>query len=107
VIDSILPARQIIVKAPRSIEVTVLRQDSRQRTIIHLADQTQSPGDMTRITEIVPVHEIEVAIKAPSPNPEVTCRGSQISTVLEGERLRVNVAKLDSYAAIVIEPRAR
>jgi hypothetical protein len=106
VIDSILSARQIVVKAPRSIEVTIFRQEARQRTIIHLADQTQSPADMTRITEIVPVHDIEVALRTPCPNPRVSCRGSQISSAIDGDRLRVNMSRLDSYAAIVIEPSA-
>lgn len=106
VIDSILPARQIVVKAPRSIEVTVFRQEARQRTVVHLADLTQSPADMSHIAEIVPVHDIEVSLKAPCPNPKVSCRGSQVSSAVDGDHLRINVSKVDSYAAIVIEPNA-
>jgi hypothetical protein len=61
---------------------------------------------MTRITEIVPVHDIEEALRTPCPNPRVSCRGSQISSAIDGDRLRVNMPRLDSYAAIVIEPSA-
>ena len=61
---------------------------------------------MTRITEIVPVHDIEVSLKAPYSNTKVSCRGSQISSAIDGDRLRVNMSRLDSYAAIVIEPSA-
>lgn len=103
VIDSILPSRQIVVKAPRSIEVTVFRQEAKQRTIIHLADHTQSPNDMTRIAEIVPVHDIEVALDAPYPDPKVTGRGSQVSSTADGKRLKIRLSTVDAYAAIVIE----
>jgi hypothetical protein len=40
VIDSLLPGRQIEVKAPASVEVTVWEQSSPRRTIIHLANRT-------------------------------------------------------------------
>jgi len=103
-IDSVLPARQIVVKAPRSIEATVFRQEAARRTIVHLADQTQSPTDMTRITEIIPIHGIEVAIKTPYANPKVSCRGSEVSSIVDGDRLRIRVSRVDGYAAIVIEP---
>jgi hypothetical protein len=102
-IDSILPARQITVKAPRSVEVTVFRQETMHRTIIHLADHTQAPNDMTRITEIVPVHDIEVTLKAPYPNPKVSCRRSEITSTIAGDQLRVNLSRLDGYAAIVLQ----
>jgi hypothetical protein len=104
IIDSILPYRHIIVKAPRSIEVTIFGQQAARRITIHLADRTQSAADMTQITEIVPVHNIEVELEAPFPNPKVTCRGSQVTSTLDGDRLRINVSRVDSYAAIVIEP---
>jgi len=107
VIGWVLPNRQITAKAPRGVEVTIFRQDLKKRTIVHLADQTQSPNDMTRITEIVPVHDIEVALKAPCANPKVSCRGSQMTSAIDGDQLRVSLSRLDAYAAIVIEPSTR
>jgi len=47
-----------------------------------------------------------VSLKAPYSNTKVSCRGSQISSAIDGDRLRVNMSRLDSYAAIVIEPSA-
>jgi len=64
---------------------------------------TQSPADMTRITEIIPVQDIEVTIQAPFAEPKVSCRGSEVSSSIDGGRLRIRVSKVDSYAAIVIE----
>ncbi len=103
-IDAILPTRQISVKAPRNVEVTVFRQEAKGRTIVHLADNTQSPNDMTRITEIVPVHDVEVALKALCVNPKISGRGAKVASNIDGDRLRINVSTLDAYAAIVIEP---
>jgi hypothetical protein len=107
VVNSTLPDRQIVVKAPRSIEVTVFQQQARQRIIIHLADMTQSPADMTRITEIIPVHDIEVTIPAPFADPKVSCRGSEVSSSVDGDRFHIRVFRIDSYAAVVIEPNAK
>jgi hypothetical protein len=104
-VDSVLPSRQMKVKAPRSVEVTMFRQEADQRTIIHLADRTQSASDMTKVTEIVPVHDVEIVLKTPCVNPKVTCRGSQVMSAVDGDRLRINVSKVESYAAIVIEPK--
>lgn len=102
-IDSILPSRQIVLKAPRSIEVTVFRQDAGRRTIVHLADQTQSAQDMTRITEILPVHDIELVIKRPYADSKISCRGAACTSSVQGANLQVNLSRLDSYAAVVIE----
>jgi len=106
-VDTLLPGRQITVSAPRTVEATVWRQEAPERTIIHLANRTVAwtmPTDARQITEIIPVHDVEVALDAPYPECAVTGRQAQVSARREGGRLIVRVPVLGSYAAIVIAP---
>jgi hypothetical protein len=65
VIDGLIEKKQVEVRAPYSVEVTVRTQDSPKRYIIHLANRTHSPNDMTKVTELVPVDDIEVHLASP------------------------------------------
>jgi len=105
-LDAILPARQIVVKAPRTVEVTVWRQTTPERTIIHLANRTVPwtlPTDERQITEIIPVHDIEVTIDAPYRDCVVTARDADVSAHTDGDKLVARAAVVKAYAAIVIE----
>jgi hypothetical protein len=107
-IDGILPARQVEVAAPRTLEVTVWRQSAPERTIIHLANRTVAwtlPTDARQITEIVPLHKVEVMIRSPYPEVSVTGRGADVSARREGDKLRIMVSNLHAYGAVVIERR--
>jgi len=106
-VEALLPGRQVVVTAPRTVEVTVWRQTDAERTIIHLANRTAPwtlPTDARQITEIIPVHDVEVALDAPYPDAVVTGRQAQVSARREGDRLLVHVPVVRAYAAIVIEP---
>ncbi|UCH33884.1 MAG: beta-galactosidase trimerization domain-containing protein [Armatimonadota bacterium] len=105
-LDAILPARQVAVQAPRTVEVTVWRQTTPERTIIHLANRTVAwtlPTDARQITEIIPVHDIEVTIDKPYHNSVVTARGADVKARADGDKLVAHVAVVQAYAAIVIE----
>jgi len=103
-IDQLLPQRQVIVEAPRTLEVTVWRQNTPERTIIHLANRTHSAHDMPRVHEIPALREIRVELESPCPAPRVTCRGAAATVMLEKKRLIVRIDRLEVYAAVVVEP---
>jgi hypothetical protein len=106
-IDRLLPKRQVVVKAPRSLEVTVWRQETPERMIIHLANRTPLAHDMPRLQEISPLRDVEIEWESPYPSPKVTCRKAAATTTSEGTTVRIRIDKLDVYAAVVIEPAER
>ena len=103
-VGTLLPVRQIYVSAPRSIEATMWKQQNPRRVIVHLANRTQSSSDLTNVTELLPVHGIEVRLPRPFPSPRVSVRGVRLesSSDRNGE-LTIRVGPLDSYGAVVIE----
>jgi len=106
-VDAMLPERQVEVKAPRTVEVTLWRQPALERTIIHLANRSVAytlPTDERQITEILPVHDVTVTIASPCANPRVSGRQAEVSARVDGRRLVVQVPVLNAYAAIVVEP---
>ena len=106
-IDRLLPERQVTVRAPRCLEVTVWRQKTPERFIIHLANRTPLAHDMPRIHEIPPVRDVEIELESPYPTPRVTCRRASAAVTFTGSRIRVHIDKLKVYAAVVIEPAGR
>lgn len=106
ILDSLLPGRQILVKAPRSVEVTVWRQPDQNRTIIHLANRTVQwslPTNQREIREIVPVHDIELSIPSLYENPHVTARHTDVAVSEADGRLVMRLSRVEDYAAAVIE----
>jgi hypothetical protein len=107
IVDGLLPSRQIVVRAPRTVEVTLWRQESPQRLIVHLANRTVPwtlPTDTRQPTEIIPLRDLQLILQCPWPNPQVTCRGAQVSSRTERDHLTLSLAELDVYAAILVEP---
>lgn len=106
-LDTLLPARQLTVNAPRTVEVTVWRQPALPRTIIHLANRSvpwSLPTNARQITEILPVHDVEVTIPAPYPEAKVACRGAHVTVQQKGGQLVMRLSVLQAYAALVVEP---
>ncbi len=105
-VGEVVPARQLDVRAPRTVEVTCWKQSDLNRTIIHLANRTVPwtlPTNNRQISEIVPVHNVEISMDSPFVNPKVSCRGAEICSRLVDGRLEICLDKLDAYAAVVIE----
>lgn len=103
-IDHLLPARQIRVKAPRCLEVTVYKQEMPERLIFHLANRTPLAHDMPRIHEVPPMAHVELEFRSPFVHPRVSCRGADMTTTVEGHQVTVQIRALSVYAAIVVEP---
>ncbi len=106
-LDAVLPARQLVVKAPRTVEVTVWRQPALPRTIIHLANRSVPwtlPTGARQITEILPVHDVELTMLTPYREPKVSCRGADVTVQRDGDQLIMQVSVLHAYAAVIIEP---
>ncbi|MDQ1256392.1 MAG: hypothetical protein QG656_988 [Candidatus Hydrogenedentes bacterium] len=106
-IDRLLPKRQLAVSAPRSVEVTVWRQETPVRTIIHLVNRTPMAHDMPRIHEIVPVNDVVVEFDTPYGSAKISCRRSDAETTFVDGKARVRIGRLDVYAAIVVEPASK
>ena len=107
-LDRLLPARQLVVQAPRTVEVTVWRQEAPKRLIIHLANRTvpwSLPTDTREISEIIPVHGVEISLPTPFVRPSVSARHAEVSAHEENGRLVLRVAKLEAYAAVLLEER--
>ena len=107
IVDGILPSRQVVVKAPRTVEVTLWRQGSPQRMIVHLANRTVPwtlPTDKRQPTEIIPLRDVQLSMECEWRNPKVSGRGAEVSVRIDGNRLIVSVADLGAYAAVVVEP---
>ena len=107
IMDGILPSRQIVVKAPRTVEVTLWRQESPRRVIVHLANRTVPwtlPTDKRQPTEIIPLRDVQLSMECEWRSPKVSCRGAKYAGRVEGHQLTVSVAELGAYAAIVVEP---
>ncbi|MDZ4859788.1 MAG: beta-galactosidase trimerization domain-containing protein, partial [Candidatus Hydrogenedentes bacterium] len=103
-IDRLLPKRQLVVKAPRCLEVTVWRQEMPERTIVHLANRTPLAHDLPRIHEITPLRDIELEFEVPYSSSRVTGRGAEVTWRVDHGKMRVHIDSLDIYAALVIEP---
>jgi hypothetical protein len=109
-LQTLLPKRQIEVRAPRTVEVTVWRQPAVPRTIIHLANRSVAwslPTNAREITEILPVPEVELTLASPYARPKVTGRGVTVRAKRQRGRLVLRVPVLNAYAAVVIEPGAK
>jgi hypothetical protein len=105
-VDRLLPARQVLVHAPRTVEVTVWRQESRRRLVVHLANRTvpwSLPTDAREITEIIPVHDVEISLPCPFADPFVSARHAEVTFRVVDDRLLVRLARLEAYAAVLIE----
>jgi len=105
-VDAILPGRQVEVKAPRTVEVTIWRQSAPERTILHLANRTVAwslPTDARQITEIIPLRDVRVTMDDPYPHSSVAGRGAAVTARANGSKLVITVSELRAYAAIVME----
>jgi len=103
-IDRLLPKRQLVVQAPRCLEITVWRQQTPERTILHLANRTPLAHDMPRLHEIAPLNDIQIEFDSPYPSPRVTCRGAKPDWAAEDGTVRVRIDRLNVYAALLVEP---
>ncbi|MBI4027106.1 MAG: beta-galactosidase trimerization domain-containing protein [Verrucomicrobia bacterium] len=107
-VDALLVTRQIAVEAPRTVEVTVWEQEAPRRTIVHLANRTvaaAAASDTRHVSEIIPVHQIELRLKKPYPVVEVTGRHTEIKWRTNGNQLAISISKVGAYAAVMILPR--
>lgn len=105
-LDRIGPIRQVDVKGPRTVEVTLWHQPARRRVILHLANRTVPwtlPTQQRQITEIIPVYELELSMENPFAKTVVSSRGAKIRIHKKGKRLGITVLKLDAYAAITMD----
>lgn len=105
--DRLLPARQLDVRAPRTVEVTLFGRSEPPRVIIHLANRTVPwtlPTNQRQITEVVPVSDLEVELPAPWPKVKVSARRAEVACQRRGERLRLRLPRLGVYAAVILEP---
>lgn len=105
-LDTILPERQLVTNAPRTVEMTVWRQREPERTIVHLANRSVAwslPTDERQISEVLPVHDVEIRLRPPYERWSVSARAAAVTAAVEAEHLVLHVPVLAAYAAVVIE----
>lgn len=102
-LDELMPNRQLTLKGPRCVEVTIYRQNDKKRTIVHLANRTQTPHDLKQVKEILPIHELELFIPGLPARSRVTARGTRAVASPSKGGLTIKINKLETYAAVVFE----
>jgi hypothetical protein len=91
----------------RTVEVTIWRQHAPPRTIIHLANRsvpwTLATG-ARKITEILPVHDVEMRLPGRAERLNVSGRGAHVHVVQTTPDLVLRLPVLQAHAAVVIAP---
>lgn len=103
-----LPERNPVVRAPRSVEVTLWRREAAGQLIIHLANRTVTwslPSHRRQPVEIVPVRDVELELELETVDAglQISARNGEISWEIRGAHLHVRLHELRAYAALVIE----
>jgi hypothetical protein len=100
-IDYLLPAhqRQLKTNAHPSVEITVMRQQSRGRMVIHLVNMVGHSG--TAFFDAVPMRDISLQLKGKF-TKAATMDGQEISTKIYGDYTQFILPTLTEYAAVCL-----
>ncbi len=105
-VDRLLPRRQLVVEAPFTVEVTLWKQPSLGRTIIHLANRTgaaASAGDTRHLSQMISIWDVKITCDAPARHVNITTRDLEVTWKHEGDQLSFVINRLGAYGAILIE----
>lgn len=104
-VGAAFPTRQLEVEAPKTVEVTLFRQEAKGRFVVHLANRTvpwSLPTALRQPSEIIPVSDVVVRLPAPESLPKVEFRQVEGRWDIAGKWLEVRLDRLGAYAAIVV-----
>jgi hypothetical protein len=102
VIDRLLPAgRQLKTTAHPLIEITVMEQPARKRTLVHLVNATGHSD--TAYFPPLPVHDIQIELAHDFTRARAVASNSALRVEQAGERRAITVPRLNGYEVIVLE----
>ncbi len=92
----------IETNAPGSVQIELRTQDHGKRLLVHLVNNT---GDMVRpITELIPIHDLSVRVKAPKPSRAFRLSDRAPVTIKSADGwVEFAVGKLTDYEVVAIE----
>jgi len=106
ILDRLLPEPLLRVDGPVSLEASVMRQDARRRSIVHLLYYTpeRKTRDLDIVEDIVPLYDIRISLRAPSVSRVyIAPSGQALPFARENGRVNVSVPQMCGHAMIVFE----
>ncbi|MDF2659484.1 MAG: hypothetical protein K0Q94_2275 [Paenibacillus sp.] len=99
------PNPRVVVQAPLSVEVNVMRQRKLSRLIVHLINvrEDKAAGSKSFIEEIAPVMNIKVSIGGQASRVLLLPEGQELEFTKEQERISFVVPRMNLHAAVVVE----
>jgi hypothetical protein len=104
VIDRLLPAgRQLRTSAHPLVEITVMRQPGRPRTLVHLVNASGHAD--TAYFDPIEMRDIAIDLAEDSTRARAMVLGETLAVTRSGGRARFTLPRLGAYEVVVLEPR--
>jgi hypothetical protein len=102
VIDRLLPdGRELTTDAHPLVEVTVMDQPARKRTLLHLVNATGHSG--TAYFAPLDVGDVRISLARPFARARAVASGVNLSVTVEGRYRTIRLPRLQAYEVIVLE----
>lgn len=102
----LLPDPLVRHDGPSTLEISVLRQEKEQRSIVHLLNYVpeRRGSEFDTIEDVVPIFDIEISIRAESPATGAVLQpqGTVLAIVRDGGRIKVKIPKIDGHQMVVL-----
>ncbi|NUP99416.1 MAG: beta-galactosidase trimerization domain-containing protein [Armatimonadetes bacterium] len=102
----LLPEPLVEADGPTTLHATYLRQPAHHRGIVHLLHYIPERRTMGAdyIEDVIPLHEVELRLKAPRPNRVYLApEGQELPFAMRDGRVVVTVPKVTGHAMVVFE----
>jgi hypothetical protein len=104
VIDRLLPSgRQLRSNAHPLVEITVMRQPERDRTLVHLVNASGHAD--TAYFDPIEMREIGIDLAGDFARAQAMVLGETLAVTRSGGRSRFALPRLGAYEVVVLEPR--
>ncbi len=104
VIDRLLPVgRQLKTNAHPLVEITVMRQPERDRTLVHLVNASGHAD--TAYFEPIEMRDLAVDLAGDFTRAQAMGLGETLAVARSGGRGRFTLPRLGAYEVVVLEPR--
>ncbi|MCU6709894.1 beta-galactosidase trimerization domain-containing protein [Paenibacillus sp. J5C_2022] len=99
------PEPGIVVRAPLSVEVNVMRQPGQSRVIVHLIHvrEETAAGSKTFIEEVHPVQEVEISLRLNAGRVQIIPEGTELAVEKRADRVSFIVPPFGLHTAVAVE----
>jgi hypothetical protein len=99
------PEPGIDVRAPLSVEVSVMRQPGQSRVIVHLINvrEETAAGSKVFIEEVHPVGEVEISLRLNAGSVRLIPEGTELAVSKSSGRISFVVPPFGLHTAVAIE----